>query len=300
MVIITDVNSRTGSALASRLLKAGETVRGIDDSRTKMAHLISEGMDGAVGDIADPVFLSSAVEDADTLFLIVPMKTDRENYGRYFINIGNSVLKAGSKSKLKNVFFVSVMGAPEREEAGLISGYGDIEEILDILELENRAMFRPGYFMDHLLAKIPMIKEKDHIGEVINGDVPIYFSDIGDTVEQIASAYLNKEYSGRSVIEMYSDTLSLRTAVKIIGESIGIPELPFVQYSDQGYRNHLLQQKTSIPFANASVEMAHAVSRGVVKPSLINPQVPNCPTRFSEFVQKVFVPAYRCNEKYFK
>ncbi|KMQ50054.1 hypothetical protein CHISP_3008 [Chitinispirillum alkaliphilum] len=297
MVVITDVNSRTGSLLALKLIKSGEKVLGINGSRTQMASLISEGMEGAVGDISDPVFLSSTLKEAQTLFLIVPMHTHKENYSRYFINIGSSVMKSVKNSKVRNLFLVSVMGAEQREEAGLLSGYGDLEEILGIVEPQNSAIFRPGYFMDHMLSKIAMIRTKDMIGDVIDGNTPIYFSDIRDTVMQISDIYLNNEYFGRSKIELYSDKLSLRTACKIIAESIGIPELPFVQLSDQEYRNHLLEQGTSIPFANAYVEMAHAISRGVMKPSLIDTSVPNCPTRFSQFVQDVFVPAYKCGEQ---
>lgn len=293
MVVITDVTSRVGSLLASELLRTGEKVLGIDEERSRMARLISDGMESATGDISDPVFLSSTFADAGTMFLILPLRADRENYRRYFVDVGDSVIKAVRDSKLRNVIFISSMGADEKEEAGLLSGYGDVEEILDTLELENITVVRPGYYMDHLLPKISMIREKDLVGDVINGDTPLYFTDLKDVAVNLASMYRSNSYFGRSKVEMYSDRMTLRKAVRIIGESIDIPELPFVQMSDQDYRNHLIDQGASASFANMYVEMGHAISRGVMEPSLIDTQVPNLPTRLSDFVQNVFVPAYR-------
>ncbi|MFP4165519.1 MAG: SDR family oxidoreductase [Chitinispirillaceae bacterium] len=293
MVLITDVTSRAGSLLAAELLKNGEKVLGIDEERSRMAGLISDGMESATGDICDPVFLSSTLAQADTMFLIIPLRADRENYRRFFVDVADSVIKSARDSKLRNVIFLSSMGADEKEEAGLLSGYGDVEEILDTLDLENVTVARPGYFMDHLLPKISMIREKDMVGDVINGDTPLYFTDIKDVAVNLASMYKNNSFFGRSKVEMFSDKMTLRKAVRVIGESIDIPELPFVQMSDQDYRNHLIDDGASASFANLYVEMGHAISREAMKPSLIDTEIPNLPTRLSDYVQNVFTPAYR-------
>ncbi len=291
MVVITDVASRAGSLLASELLKNGENVLGIDDTRGRMARLISEGMEGVVGDISDPVFLSSTLSDADALFLIVPLRADGNNFRRYFIDVADSAVKALHDSKVKNVFFLSSLGADEKEEAGFLSGYGDVEEILESVSIENVILFRPGYYMDHLLPKISMIRSSDMVGDVIKGDTPLYFTDLRDVAQNMASMYKNRTFYGRSKVEMYSDKASLRKAVRMIGESIGVPELPFIHFSDQDYRNYLLEHGASMPFANMYVEMGDAISRGVMEPSLV--EVPNLPTRLSDFIQNVFIPAYR-------
>jgi hypothetical protein len=70
MFIITDVSSRFGTKLALNLLRSGQKVRGIGNHRENLAHLKSEGMEIATGEITDPLFLSSAFKDAQTLILI--------------------------------------------------------------------------------------------------------------------------------------------------------------------------------------------------------------------------------------
>ncbi|MDG5816354.1 NAD(P)H-binding protein [Chitinispirillales bacterium ANBcel5] len=294
MILITDVSSRMGSHLAMDFLKSGQKVRGIDESRGQMARLISEGLDAATGQIDDPVFLSSTFEQVESVFFIIPLHANREDsYRHYFINLANTMTKVVRESAVRNIFLISSMGADEKEEAGFLSAYGEVEEILDTLELETITLIRPGYFMDHLLPKISMIRTKDMIGDVINGDTPLYFTSIKDVASTITTMYQENSFFGRSKVELYSDKMSLRRAVKIIGEYIDIPELPFVQMGDQEYRNHLLEEGASISFANMYTEMAHAISRGAMVPALIDPQTPNLPTRVEEFIENVFVPAYK-------
>jgi hypothetical protein len=61
-------------------------------------------------------------------------------------------------------------------------------------------------------------------------------------------------------------------------------------------RNDLVNQGYSINMADNYVEMTHALSRGALTPKQIDKLTPNCPTRFKQFVDDVFVEAYHCAE----
>jgi uncharacterized protein YbjT (DUF2867 family) len=293
MFIITDVSSRFGTKLALNLLRSGQKVRGIGNHRENLAHLKSEGMEIATGEITDPLFLSSAFKDAQTLILIAPAPSYLENFRNSFQQVGSAVCKAIKDSKINTVFFLSSMGVEQTSEAGLILGLRDIEQQLDSLNTENVIYLHPGYFMEHTLSKISFIKQKNMIANSIDAQTPLYMVATEDVANYVSEMINKKNYYGRVIAELYGDRLSYRKATKIIADNIGIPELPYVQLLDPEMRNELIENGFSINMANAYVEMSHAISRGALCPNLIDKEVPNCPTRFVQFVEKVFVPAYK-------
>lgn len=293
MFVITDVNSRIGTMVALQLLKSGQKVRGIDTNRESMAYLKSEGMEIASGQISDPVFLKSATQDADTLILIAPARPDTENFVHQFNQVGSSVCKAIKETSIQTVFFLSSMGVEQSSETGLILGLRDIEKQLDTVGIENVVYLHPGYFMEHILSKISFIRGKDSIADSIDAQVPLYMVCTDDVASYLVNMIKKKSYFGRSVVELYGDKLTYREVTKIVGTSIGIPELPYMQLMDTEMRNELINRGFSVNMANAYVEMSHALSRGAVSPNLIDINIPNCPTRFEQFVQDIFVPAYK-------
>lgn len=292
MFVITDVTSKIGGKIALELLRSGFKVRGIDKSRDSMAYLKSEGMEIAEGSIEDPVFLTSAFKDADTLFLIAPARIDIEDFTRTFNMIGSSVCKAVRDSKIINIIFFSSMGVEQSSEAGLILGLRDIEMQLNTLNLENIISLHSGYFMEHTLSKIGYIRKNNQIADSTDGQTPLYMVSSDDIASMAVSMIKQKSFYGRSIVELYGDRLSYRQVTKIIGDSIGIPELPYVQLMDLEMRNDLIEKGISINMANAYVEMSHALSRGAVSPNIIDKEIPNCPTRFNQFVEKIFFPAF--------
>jgi uncharacterized protein YbjT (DUF2867 family) len=295
MVVITDVTSRIGSKVALDLLKSGQKVRGVDNNRERMAFLKSEGMELAVGEPDDPVFLSSVVSDAGSVLLIAPCRPEFENFNLKCKNFGEAAKKAIKDSKVSNVFFLSSMGAEQSSEAGLISGLRTIEQSLNHLTTETVVYFHPGLFMEHFLSKIGIIKTRDMIEDSTDGQTPLYLVSDTDVADYIVTMIKSNAFYGRNVVELYGDRLSYRQATKLIGNSIGIPELPYKQLLDYEMRNELVSGGLSIAMANVFVEMTHALSRGVVCPNLVDREIPNCPTRFKQFVEKVFVPLYNAS-----
>jgi uncharacterized protein YbjT (DUF2867 family) len=293
MFIITDVNSRFGAKLALQLLRSGQKVRGVGNHRENLAYLKSEGMEIATGQIVDPVFLASAFKDAHTLVLIAPAPSNLESFSNTFHQVGSAACKAIKDSKINTIFFLSSMGVEQTSEAGLILGLRDIEQQLDTLNTENVIYLHPGYFMEHTLSKISFIKQKDMIADSIDAQTPLYMVSTEDVANYVAEMINKRNYYGRAIVELYGDRLSYRKATKIIADSIGIPELPYVQLLDPEMRNELVENGFSINMANAYVEMSHALSRGALCPNLIDKEVPNCPTRFTQLVYSIFVPAFK-------
>ncbi|HEX3020605.1 MAG TPA: NmrA family NAD(P)-binding protein [Chitinispirillaceae bacterium] len=292
MYVITDVSSRFGGKVALELLRSGQKVRGIGNHRENLAYLKSEGMEIATGEMDDPVFLASAFKDAHTLVLIAPAPVNMENFSNAFHQVGIAVCHAVKDSKINAIFFLSSMGVEQSTESGLILGLRDIEQQLETLSTENIIYLHPGYFMEHTLSKISFIKSKDMVADSIDSQTPLYMVSSQDIANYVVSMIMKKSYYGRMIVELYGDRLTYRQLTKMIGTSIGIPELPYTQLMDLEMRNVLIENGFSINMANAYVEMSHALGRGAVSPNLIDREVPNCPTRFIQFLEKIFVPAF--------
>jgi hypothetical protein len=297
MVVITDVTSVTGSYLAKELLAAGENVRGINSAESGMERLEHKGLNGINGDLTNPDFMTECLQGVETVFYMIPLHANKDGCREFFIETATVMAKALHDSKVQRLFFLSTMGADENRSSGLLSFYRDVEKVLNGLYLEEVIIIRPGYFMDHLLTKIPMIRMDGIIGDVIDPDTPLYFTDRRDTAARIASLYLDKQYYGRSKIEMYNDKMSLRQAAEIIADKLEIPQLHYVRFTDSEYRNYLVTKGASESFAHIYLETAHAIGMGAITPSLIDLNVPNLPKHFSEYIDTVFIPAFTSGEE---
>jgi hypothetical protein len=292
MVIITDVTSVTGSYLARELLAAGEKVRGINSTGSNMERLQHKGLIGIDGDLSDPDFMKECLKDVDSVFYFIPLQASCNGCGEYFIKTAKALINVIRDSKVQRLFFMSVLGADENRNAGLLGFYRDVEKLLDNLFLEEVILVRPGYFMDHLLTKIPMIRMDGIIGDVIDSDTLLYFTDRRDTARKVASLYLEKQYYGRSKIEMYNEKKTLRQTVEIIAEKLKMKHLHYIRFSDDEYRNYLVTKGVSVSFANIYLETAHAISMGAMTPIHIDTNVPNLPKSVSEYIDTVFVPTF--------
>ncbi len=293
MVVITDIMGKTGSKLAMNLIQRGVAVRGIDGSRQHMAYLISEGVEAAIGNIEDAVFMTSALKDADALFLILPLSLEMGDFRGKFNRTTAAVEKAVRDIPLRTIYLFSSMGADESEEAGFLSALREVELKLDNLQFENVITIRSGYYMDHFLNKLALLKSRNILGDCIDGDTPLYLVHNGDVAANVANMHVNNSFFGRSRVELYGDLTTMRQAAKVIGQAIDEPELVYRLLSDKEMRNYYLEAGYSTYMANTMVETSHAINRGVISPSLIDPQVPNCPTRFDEYARKVLLPLYK-------
>lgn len=65
MITVMGATGHTGSAIARRLLDAGEKVRALGRSAAKLDGLRSLGAEAVVGDMTDPAFLTEACSGAD-------------------------------------------------------------------------------------------------------------------------------------------------------------------------------------------------------------------------------------------
>jgi uncharacterized protein YbjT (DUF2867 family) len=293
MIVITGATGQTGSKTALLLLKNGKQVRVVGRSEENLRKLKEKGAEIAVGDMCDAAFFSKTLIGADAVYLLIPPRMDTPDIRKHYKTFGDAAVKAIKKSGVKKVVFLSSLGAERNSGTGPVVGLHGVEEKLAKLTHVDVAILRAGYFMENLLRNVSLIKGQHINGNSTLPDAPISMVATADIAAKAAELLDALSFSGHSVIDLFGDRISYKEATKQIGEEIGIPDLPYVQFADADAVKAMTGMGLSQNMAQAFVELSGAIGKGLILPTHGDPLKPNAPTSFKEFVKTVFAPAYR-------
>jgi len=296
MVAITGATGNTGSVAASMLLDHGEAVRVIGRSAERLEPFRIRGAEPAVGDQGDVDFLTRAFEGADAAYILIPPKFDAEDIRAYYRTLGEAAVSAIRRSGLRKVVFLSSLGADRSAGTGPVLGLHDIEQMFETLTDVDFAILRPGYFMENTLGTLELIRTKGVNGSSIPPDAPIMLVASKDIGTKAAELLMERTFTGRSIIELTGDRLSYAKITAVIARALEITHLPYIQFSDDDAIASFRAMGLSMSVAQSYVEMAHGIGQGMVTTTTIEPFRFSAPTRFTEFVDKVFKPAFMAVE----
>lgn len=293
MIVVTGATGKTGSIITDMLLEKGEKVRAIGRFPERLKRFRDKGAEIAVGDQSDPVFLTKSFSNANTAYLLIPPKFDALDFRVYYNSMGDAAMGAIKDSGIKKVVFLSSLGAELEYGTGPVIGLHDVEEKLKWLIGVDIAILRPGYFMENTLGTIPLIKNQRINGSSMVSNAPVVMIATHDIAVEAVKQLTEKAFIGVSIIELFGDRLTYWEATRQIGTAIGIPDLPYVQFSDEEAVAAFRKMGLSENVASSYVELSRAISAGKVKPTQIDADKPNTPTRFKQFAEEVFRPAYK-------
>ena len=292
MVTITGATGKTGSVVATTLLAHGETVRVIGRSAERLENLGRMGAQTAAGDQGDAAFLTKAFDGADAVYLLIPPKFDAADFRRYYNEIGDAAVKAIRASGVKKAVFLSSLGADKPAGTGPVIGLHDVEKKLGVLADIDIVFLRPGYFMENTLGNMELIREKRIDGFSIAPDASINVTASADIGAVAADLLLHRNFLGHTFIEIIGDRLTYPEMTRLIGNAVGIPDLPYVRFSDADAEAALTAMGLSTSVARSYIELGHGIENGLVAPVLTEPGKLTAPTRFATFAEKVFKPAF--------
>jgi uncharacterized protein YbjT (DUF2867 family) len=293
MIAITGATGKTGSIITDILLEKGEKVRAIGRSAERLKRFRDKGAEIEVGDQSDPVFLTRAFFNADIAYLLIPPRFDARDIREFYNIMGDSAAVAIKDSGIKKVVLLSSLGAELEHGTGPVIGLHDVEAKLKWLIGVDVAILRPGYFMENTLGTIPLIKNQRINGSSMVSNAPVAMIATRDIAVEAAKLLAEKAFSGVSIIDLFGDRLTYWEATRQIGTAIGIPDLPYVQFPDEDAVAAFRKLGLSESVALSYVELSRAISAGKVKPTQIDAEKPNTPTRFKQFAEEVFRPAYK-------
>ena len=288
MITVMGATGHTGKQIAEGLLDAGERVRALGRSASKLAELRSAGADVLIGDASDGAFLEKAFLGAEAAYTLLPTDPRSPDYRSEQDRQGEAIVSAIRDSGVRHVLALSSLGADLREGTGLIAGLHAQEERLKRLEHTNVLLLRPASFFENFSLALGPIKQQGIHADSVEPDLAIPMVATRDIAEVAAKALRARDWQGIAVRELLGPAdLSYSEATRILGKCIGRPELKYVQLSHADHAEALVRAGLSESFARLYVEMTRAFNEGVVRPRNGRTAENTTPTRFVNFAREL-------------
>ena len=231
MYIITGATGNTGGRIAETLLSNGKKVRVIGRNIEKLRDFAAKGAEIAVGNINESSFLANSFEGATAVYAMIPPNMTAENFRKYQNEISDALLNAIVNSGVKYVVMLSSIGAHLTQGSGVVQGLYDFEQKLNSLDNINCVYLRAGYFMENLNTSIGMIKNMGIYGTPLKPDAIIPNVATQDIADKAADFLLNLNFKGKEIHYVLGPRdITPTEQAKIIGNAMGQPGLPYVQF----------------------------------------------------------------------
>ena len=261
------INRAHGKKVTEALLKAGEKVRALGRSETKLAELTSAGAEVLTGDAADAAFLAKAFRGADAVYTLLPADLRAPDFRAEQDRQGEAIAQAIRDSGVRYVVALSSLGADLTEGTGPIAGLHAQEERLKQLEGTNVLLLRPASFFENFYLMLGLIKHQGINADSVAPDLAIPMVATRDIAEVAAKALAARDWKGVVVRELLGPRdLTYAEATRILGERIGKPDLKYVQFPYADMARTLVRAGFSESFAGLYVEMTRAFNEGRIKP----------------------------------
>lgn len=294
LVTITGASGNIGKALAERLLQDGVTIRAVARHGERLAPLTAKGAEAWVGDLGDTAFLAEALRGAAAAFAMIPPHGDVPDLRADQRRIAASLAEALQTAGVSRVVALSSLGADLPSGTGPIAGLHEFEERLQAVPGLSVVALRPTFFMENHLASIDLIKSAGINGSAAGADVAMAMIATRDIAAAAAEYLLASTFEGYAVRELLGPRdYTHREATAILGAAIGKPDLAYVEFSYEDFRNGLLGAGFSASVADAYVEMSVALNEGRIQRRVTRTASNATPTTLEEFAREVFVPAYQ-------
>lgn len=288
MITIMGATGHTGQKITETILNAGETVRALGRSKSKLAELKNAGAEVFIGDATDAAFLTDAFRGADAVYTLLPTDRRAPDYRAEQDRQGEAIVKAIRASGVRYVVALSSLGADLSEGTGVIAGLHAQEERLKQIESTNVLLLRPVSFFENFYDAIGVIKHEGINVDSVEPDFAVPMIATRDIVEVAANALKARDWQGVVVRELLGPRdLSYAEATRIIGERIGKPDLAYVQVSYADMARALVQAGLSESFADLYVAMTRAFNEGIIQPRKGRTPENTTPTRFEDFADEL-------------
>ncbi len=295
--IITGGAGHISKPLTLQLLKAGHDVTVIGRSAANLTELTEAGAKAAIGSLNDVEFITATFTGADAVYAMVPPLFNTTDWKGDIAAIGKNYVEAIKASGVKHVVSLSSIGADLPDGCGPVSGIYRVEQTLGKLEDVHIKFLRPGYFYQNLLANVGLIKHAGIIGgNYSTPDKGFVVVDPTDIADVAAEELLGLHFTGHSVRYIASDVVTAEEIASTIGEAIGKPELPWVEFTDDQSLEGMLGAGLPAEIAKNYVEMGVALRTGAMTADYWKHQPTSLgKVKLADFV-KVFAAVYNAPE----
>jgi len=257
-ITVTGSLGNISKPLAQKLLALGHDITIISSQADRKAEIEALGAKAAVGSVTNAEFLESAFAGADAVYVMIPPNLGGSHFIENAARAGEAYASAITAASVKRVVMLSSIGADKPDGNGPIAGLYKIEEQLSRLEGVDLVILRAGYFYFNLFGNISLIKGMGIMGSntSANNSVPlVHPSDIADA----AAEELLGSSTGKNIRYVVSDWRKWSEVAAVLGSSIGKPDFPWVQFTDEQAKQGMIQAGLGDELASLYVEMGNGL-----------------------------------------
>jgi uncharacterized protein YbjT (DUF2867 family) len=293
MIVVTVATGRTGRAATEALRSKGEKVRVVGRDAKKLAPLVELGAEPFVANVEDVASMTEAFSGASAVYLVLPEDISQQDLRAHQELVSDSYAAAITNAHVRFVVNLSSIGAQHGKNTGPIVGLHNQEQKLDRVSELNVLHLRAAYFMENLFMSIAPLRSMGTLPGGLRADVQMPWIATQDIGAYAANRLATRDFSGSSIQELHGQRdISMKEAASIVGNSIGMPNLEYVQLPNMMLERALLTMGLPKKTAELIVEMWDGANAGLIVPQEERSARNTTPTTLESFVEKVFSPVY--------
>ncbi|MBS1660890.1 MAG: NAD(P)H-binding protein [Bacteroidetes bacterium] len=262
-IIIAGSLGNVSQPLVKKLIAAGHEVTVITSSPERQISIEALGAHPALGSVNDATFLTQTFKDADAVYTMTPPAIGGENIIENIASAGRAYARAIEQSNVPRVVMLSSIGADAPEGTGPIKGVHLVEQTFQKLKNADITILRAGNFYYNFFRDIPMIKNRQIIGNNYNGDDKLLLAHPEDIAEAAAEELQHKG-NGIEIKYIVSDISTGNEVAKTLGQAIGKSDLPWVTFPDDQLKQGMSAAGLPQELIDLLIEMGQALRAGIV------------------------------------
>lgn len=211
-VLVIGGTGTVGSAVVARLVVRGQSARMLTRSSAKTLEQ-PEGVEAAVGDMADPASLAAPMADVDAVMLIVPVHREETK-------LGLNAVGAAKAAGVGRIVYLSVFGAESAPKVPHFVGKVPIEAAVRASGLPF-TILRPNYFFQNDVQLAPAIAQGTYPQPL--GEVGVSGIDVGDIADVAVNALIGSGLDGETIPLVGPDLLTGPGVAATYAKGLGRP-----------------------------------------------------------------------------
>jgi uncharacterized protein YbjT (DUF2867 family) len=243
MYVITGATGNTGKPISMALLNAGKKVRIISRSAEKSKELTDKGAELFLGDTTNLELLKKAFQGATAVYVMIPIDWTTNDYTAHQMKHAQTIAEAIKSSGVKYLVSLSSQGAHLEKDSGVVLGLHKMEVLFNQIEGINVLHLRPTYFMENTLGMVGIIKQAGIMGSPVKPNLQFPIIATKDIAAYAAKRLLALDFKGKNVQGLLGKRdVSYSEMAKVYGKAIGKPDLKYVEFSYDDFKNSLVNQ----------------------------------------------------------
>jgi uncharacterized protein YbjT (DUF2867 family) len=260
MIAVMGASGNVGSRVADRLLQEGRDVRVFGRSADRLGQFGGRA-EIMVGDAMQLPAVQALFKGAESALVVLPDNFTDPNYVLNRSSMSWAITQAVRDQRVANVVMASSLGAERDHGVGQVVGLHELEDLLFGLDETNVLALRAAWHMENLLGSVPMVREQQINGSVVRGDLKFPMAACADIAEVAARHLLQPDFTGHVVKTVLGpEDRSMNEATRVLGEALGMPDLPYIEFPPEGVKAALTGMGWSEEFASLLVESQIAIN----------------------------------------